>query len=189
MKRLGPLRRKAAAVLVAGGLLTLPTAGAAHGGVSMDDDMCKLRLGPYYMHFTGYQVRAGSPNSEFCEDIPETGKTIIVMDAIDQALRHMPVAIRIMTSVDGAEDRTVVELPPKIYPSGSISLEYAFERPGQFVGLVVAGDQGEYTSRFPFSVGIPKRPYGFYGLIAMVVMMAVGLFRYSGPRRAKSALQ
>ena len=105
MKRLGPLRRKAAAVLVAGGLLTLPTAGAAHGGVSMDDDICKLRLGPYYMHFTGYQVRAGSPNSEFCEDIPEIGKTIIVMDAIDQALRHMPVAIRIMTSVDGAEDR------------------------------------------------------------------------------------
>lgn len=175
-------------MLVAGGLLTFSTSGIAHGGVSMDDDICKLRLGPYFMHFSGYQVRAGSPNSEFCEDIPDTGKTIIVMDAIDQPLRHMPIAIRIVASVDGVEGRTVVELPPKMYPSGSVSLEHVFERPGHFVGWVVAGDKGQYTSRFPFSVGVPKRPYGFYGLLGLVVLMAVGLFRYSGPRRAKAAL-
>ena len=30
----------------------------AHGGLSLADDMCKLTVGPYMMHFTGYQ-----PNS------------------------------------------------------------------------------------------------------------------------------
>lgn len=27
----------------------------AHGGLSLAEDMCKLTIGPYTMHFTGYQ--------------------------------------------------------------------------------------------------------------------------------------
>lgn len=153
----------------------------------MDDDICKLRLGPYYMHFTGYQVRAGSPNNEFCEDIPATGKTIIVMDAIDQELRDLPVKVQIMKSERDADGSVVVELPQKTYKSGSVALEYTFESPGTFVGVVTAGEHGEYTSRFPFSVGIAKQPYGVYALVVMILMSGVGLFRYSGARRAKAA--
>lgn len=161
------------------------TMGLAHGGLSMDEDMCKLRLGPYYMHFTGYQVRPGSPNTEFCEDIPATGKTIIVMDAIDHALRSMPVKVQIVTDTGDGNGQTVVELPQKMYPAGTVSLEYTFERPGRFVGLVTAGENGEFVSRFPFSVGIAKRPYGFYGLLGLTVIGGFALYGYAGRRRAK----
>ena len=41
----------------------------AHGGLSLADDICKLTIGPYTMHFTGYQPEA-TQEKEFCEDIP-----------------------------------------------------------------------------------------------------------------------
>lgn len=174
--------------------MAFSTATLAHGGLSMDKDICKLRLGPYYMHFTGYLVNASRPNTEFCEDIPATGKVIIVLDALDQALREMPVQIQIVTDVgEGsasetkAAAQTVAELPAKVYPAGSVSLEHTFEQPGRFVGIVSAGDKGEFVSRFPFSVGIAKRPYGFYGLLVLIVMAGFGLYAYSGRKRAKAA--
>ena len=57
----------------------------AHGGLAMEQDMCKLTVGPYMMHFAGYQEDA--QRTEFCEDIPHKGPTIIVLDAVDTALR------------------------------------------------------------------------------------------------------
>lgn len=179
-----PLRASLLLALAAAACLC-STRGLAHGGLSMDEDMCKLRLGPYYMHFTGYQVRPYSANTEFCEDIPATGKTIIVMDAVDQALRSMPVKVQILSDTGEGSGHTVVELPPKLYPTGTVSLEYSFERPGRFVGLVTAGENGEFVSRFPFSVGIARRPYGFYGLLGLTVIGGFALYAYSSRQRAK----
>lgn len=176
-------------------LMVFSTAALAHGGLSMDKDICKLRLGPYYMHFTGYLVDASRPSTEFCEDIPATGKAIIVLDALDQSLRDIPLKVQIMTDAGeesvGATKATpniVAELPEKVYPAGSVSLEYTFEQPGRFVGVVTAGDKGEFVSRFPFSVGIAKRPYGFYGLLVAIVIAGFGLYAYSGRKRAKAEL-
>lgn len=189
LRMVGLLKALFAVVLVACSL-----AASAHGGLSMDEDMCKLRLGPYYMHFTGYLVDASRPNTEFCEDIPATGRAIIVLDALDQALRDTPIKVQIMTEAGAgsASDtsvaaRTVAELPAKVYPAGSVSLEYTFDQPGRFVGVVTAGDNGDFVSRFPFSVGVPKRPYGFYGLLALIVIAGFGLYAYSRRRRAKAA--
>ena len=55
----------------------------AHGGLSMEQDMCKLTVGPYMMHFAGYQEDA--QRTEFCEDIPHKGPTIVVLDMVDPA--------------------------------------------------------------------------------------------------------
>ena len=169
---------------------SLPGSASAHGGISMERDGCKLRLGPYYMHFTGYQVRGYGANTEFCEDIPATGNTIIVMDAVDSALRGVPIAIRIVRDmVTGPENEgeldqiSVVNLPPKIYPTGSVSLEYSFDQPGRFVGLVTAGEHGEYVSRFPFSVGIDRSAYKLYLLLAAILVAVFGLYRYAVRRR------
>ncbi|MDH5739441.1 MAG: hypothetical protein OEY77_03865, partial [Nitrospira sp.] len=51
----------------------------AHGGLSMAEDMCKLTIGPYMMHFSGYQPES-TQEKQFCEDIPATGQTIVVLD-------------------------------------------------------------------------------------------------------------
>ena len=57
----------------------------AHGGLSLADDVCKLTIGPYTMHFTGYQPEA-TQEKEFCEDIPATGRTVVALDYIEEAL-------------------------------------------------------------------------------------------------------
>ena len=89
--------RKAALICACAGLaLGVSTLAAAHGGLSMDEDYCKLRVGQYVMHFVGYQPDSASGPKEFCEDIPETGRTIVVLDYVDDALRDLPTEVRII---------------------------------------------------------------------------------------------
>lgn len=151
----------------------------------MDSDMCKLRIGPFNMHFAGYQPKANG-NTEFCEDIPATGGTIIVMDAIDSELRETPIEVRLIEDT-GNESQldavTVLHLPPKIYETGTIPIEFNFAHAGKYVGLITAGDNGQYTSRFPFSVGIEKASYGVYLLVACVVLLGLGFYKYAGRAR------
>ena len=68
----------------------------AHGGVSLEDDLCIMRIGQYRAHFTGYQPRARA-SQEFCEDIPELGEAIIVLDFLDPALRNMDIDFEVIT--------------------------------------------------------------------------------------------
>lgn len=154
----------------------------AHGGLSLADDICKLTIGPYTMHFTGYQPEA-TQEKEFCEDIPATGRTVVALDYIEEALRPLPTEVRIIrdTGVEGKEGNldtiTILHIPAKVYPNGSINFEYNFMQPGKFVGLVTVGEKQEYVSRFPFSVGEPKGTSPFLmGAIAAVVVAAVVFF-------------
>lgn len=153
------------AVRIAGSLLLLlgliaPKA-FAHGGVSIEEDKCVLKIGQYLMHFTGYQPE-NTGGEEFCEDIPSTGHAIIVMDFVDPQLRGMDADLRIVkTSTwsaaqaykrgDAAEE--VLYIPPQKYKGGSITVDQRFAEPGYFVGIVTAKGNAEIASVFPFSVG------------------------------------
>ncbi len=150
----------------------------AHGGLALADDMCVLTVGPYRMHFTGYQPL--SQEEEFCEDIPEVGKTVIALDYIQEELRPLKTEVRIIRDTGSEADLdaiTVFHLPPKVYPSASITVEHVFPEKGKFVGLVtVTGGAQDYVSRFPFSVG-EGRPTPKAAIIAPVVMViAIGAF-------------
>lgn len=150
----------------------------AHGGLALADDMCVLTVGPYRMHFTGYQPL--SQEEEFCEDIPEVGKTVIALDYIQEELRPLTTEVRIIRDTGSEENLdgiTVFHLPPKVYPSASITVEHTFPEKGKFVGLVtVTGGAQDYVSRFPFSVG-EGRPVSKAAIIAPVVLViAIGAF-------------
>lgn len=161
----------------------------AHGGLALAEDMCVLTVGPYRMHFTGYQPL--SQEEEFCEDIPEIGKTVIALDYIQEELRPLKTEVRIIRdtgSEANLDEITVFHLPPKVYPSASITVEHTFPEKGKFVGLVtVTGGAQDYVSRFPFSVG-DGRPTPKAAIIAPVVLvLAVAVFFLM--RRRKSADQ
>ena len=70
----------------------------AHGGVSVEDDISLMKLGKYRSHFTGYQPERRS-TQEFCEDIPEVGKVVMVMDFMSDELRTMQTDFRIIRDV------------------------------------------------------------------------------------------
>jgi hypothetical protein len=157
----------------------------------MAEDMCKLTVGPYMMHFTGYQP-GNTQQKQFCEDIPGTGQTVVVLDYIEQELRTLPTEVRIIKDT-GSEDNldaiTVLHVPAKVYPNGSIDFMYTFEQPGKFVGIVTVGDKQQHVSRFPFSVGEPKvfsKLLNIY-MVPVVALIIVGaIFYFMRDRRKPS---
>jgi len=182
--RLIEMKQVLFAIILATGMVFTSQAHA-HGGLALAEDMCVLTVGPYRMHFTGYQPL--SQEEEFCEDIPETGKTVIALDYIQEELRPLKTEVRIIRdtgSEANLDEITVFHLPPKVYPSASITVDHTFPEKGKFVGLVtVTGGAQDYVSRFPFSVG-EGRPTPKVAIIApAVLVLAVAAFFYLRKRK------
>lgn len=177
-----PMTRRAAAWLLLAAALMASSANA-HGGLSMEKDYCKLRIGPYFMHFTGYQPERDA-TKEFCEDIPAIGATIIVLDFVDEVLKDLPVEVRIIRDGGNEADidrMTLYRLPPMLHPTGSLSLDFQFDEPGNYVGLVSAGSGDQKLSaRFPFSVGTTRylRLPLAMGLLVVGIGGAYGVWRW-----------
>lgn len=169
--RIATIKQALLAVLLTAGM-AMTAQVQAHGGLALAEDMCVLTVGPYRMHFTGYQPL--SQEEEFCEDIPEVGKTVIALDYIQEELRPLTTEVRIIRdtgSEENIDEITVFHLPPKVYPSASIAVEHTFPEKGKFVGLVkVTGGAQDYISRFPFSVG-EGRPTPKVAIIAPIVLV------------------
>ncbi len=161
---------------------------SAHGGLSLAEDMCKLTVGPYTMHFTGYQPES-TQEQEFCEDIPMIGRTVVALDYINEELRPMTTEVRIIRDTGSEENldaMTIFHIPPKVYSNGSVTFEHTFPEPGKFVGLVtVRGEKEEHVSRFPFAVGTGGKsnlPY----IIGVIVLAIAGAFFLMRSKKNKS---
>ena len=177
-------------------LAMFATPALPHGSLQMEDDLCKLRLGRYFIHFAGYQPRGKRDPSrftEFCEDIPEVGETYVVLDLIDQELRSMPIAVRVLEDRGMNNDemsQVLFEMPGEPHPSGTFSYEYNFDKPGRFIGLITAGTGDEQmTARFPFSVGQKKTSYWTYIFILGAGLIAAGFLVMFALRRHEKELR
>ena len=165
----------------------------AHGGLALAEDMCRLTIGPYNMHFTGYQPD-NSRNKEFCEDIPATGRTVVVLNYMEDALRPLTTEVRVIRDTGSEQDLqaiTVLHLPAKVYPAGTVNFEYNFDKPGKFVGLVTVGGPKELVSRFPFSVGETKiwlpPSYFLIAFAGAAVVVAIIFFVLRGRRNTSDS--
>lgn len=198
-----PVRpRRPVLTLLMLGLFTLPAAPVlAHGGVSLEDDLCVLRLGSYQMHFTGYQPEQ-SGAEEFCEDIPGTGTAVIVLDAIDDALRGIPLEVRILRDdrnlgndarveeLGGAEAiaaATVAHLPAAVHATGSTTVQHRFETAGRFIGYIRAEPAvgGPVETVFPFAVGggAGRSMWPYLMAVLLAAALAAALFVWASRSR------
>ncbi len=164
--------------------------GYAHGGLSLEDDYCVLTVGTYEMHFSGYQPENNGPK-EFCEDIPETGNTIVVLDFMNDELRDLPVEVRII--VDTQEEQkdldsiTIYKKDYEIYKNGTISLRHNFANEGKFIGYVTAKENDNFIiSEFPFSVGIENKSYSYIYYIIFALLAGASLFYFGNKIRNKT---
>ena len=164
----------------------------AHGGLSLEEDYCILTLGKYEMHFSGYQPENNGPK-EFCEDIPETGNTIVVLDFIHDELRKLPIEIRIIKDTENTEEQldlkniTIYKKDFNIYKTGTVSLKYDFKNKGKFIGLVTTKKNGDFiVSKFPFSVGIEKQSTSFIYFIFLALIAGASIFYIANKIRSKS---
>ena len=175
---------------LAAALLILPVAGLqAGGGVVLEDDVCIIWIDFYSAHFTAYQPDS-SGNKQFCEDLPDTGATIFVLDYLHNSLKEVPVDFRIIRDVTGLgryarleqvqklediEQHTVFYQPPVVRPDASFKIEHEFAEKGAYIGIVSAGHPTNdtiYTAVFPFEVGARNHAY----LFPLILVLAGGVF-------------
>ena len=184
----------------------LTSAAYAHGGVGMVDNRCVLRIGQDLMFFTGYQPQ--SSREEFCDDVPNTGQTVVALDMQETELRNMLTEIRLIkddgshTQMNGLPFLTDAELanktaldavsiayfPPKKYPTGTLTFEHTFPENGKFIGIVtVENDHGQkFVSQFPFAVGQQTgKNLVLYGMILAALIAGVWAFWHFGGRQKK----
>lgn len=185
-------------------LTTLLLSGivSAGGGVILRGDACIIEIGFYDANFTVYQPDS-SGNEEFCEDLPDIGNSIFVMDYLHSSLREVPVDFRIVRDTTGLgqfvqhedilalEDLdavTVFYAPPEVKPGASFRVEYSFVEKGDYVGVVTAGHPSNgniYNAVFPFSVGATTYPYWLVAVAVGVALLL--LIRLATSSRSKAA--
>ncbi|HEY8214337.1 MAG TPA: hypothetical protein VIG36_09445 [Methylocystis sp.] len=153
---------------------------------------CSAQMGPNVITFTFYQPTQS--RSQFCEDIPETGPTTIVVDTMQDELRDMMVEIRIVEADPKGDDEAAPNeayLPPAQFQTGVIQLEHDFKKQGDYVALVRARSEDgrkEYNARFAFSVGEEFLRAWSAVAVATVVALALGAGWYAhalGKRASK----
>lgn len=162
----------------------------------LQDDVCLMKIGFYTAHFTAYQPKS-SGNKEFCEDLPDTGETIFVLDYLHSSLKEVPLSFRIIHDVTGLgrfvkwedieklgdiETQTVYFEPARVEPSASFRVTYNFSQKGDYVGIAIAGhpsNSSTYVAVFPFRVGKAEFPYAIVLFLVALLIVAAYLVRMS----------
>ncbi len=177
----------------------------AHGGVYMEDDLCIIQIDFFQAHFTVYQPQTRA-NEEYCEDIPDVSDTVFVLDYLHNSLKEMPLDFRIIRDIqdlgrfakwedialiEDLDSETVFYQPPVRRPDAVFMVEYKFEEPGNYIGIVTTRHPTEdkiYRAVFPFEVGNTGFGYLalFIGLLLLVQFnywfMSGGLGRWRAKR-------
>ncbi|WP_255609562.1 hypothetical protein [Methylosinus sp. Sm6] len=155
----------------------------AHGGVKLEQDTCVVKVGPVKVHFIGYQ-RKGEPEEfcEDIARVGPTVIALSAMEpdrlpdsymAQNRApaaapaepsvdLREIAIGVRIVEDVGEATEKadlgavTRFYAPPKTYRNATMTFEHDFQKAGKYVAIVTVADRDghEWSSRFPFSVGV-----------------------------------
>lgn len=182
----------------------LPTAIWAGGGVVMSGGECTMHIDFYSARFTAYQPETRG-NEEFCENLPDLGPTIFVLDYLHPSLKEVPVDFRIIRDITNQgrfakwedvealgdiEPLTVFYHPPVIRPDSSLKVEYDFVDEGKYIGVVTAGhptNDKRYSAVFPFEVG--RRSYKAWLLLpaAMLAVFWIVTRRRRSSRRDEKA--
>ncbi len=171
-----------------------PATVSAHGGVVFEEDVCVLKIGFLQAHFTGYQP-ASRGSEEFCEDLPDVGESVFVIDYLHDFLKEMPVDFRIVSdsqnlgmfarwedivNLEDIEHDTVFYYPPTRWSDGVLNVTHEFTTSGGYIGIITAQHPTEdklYNAVFFFSVGATD--YGYLPLFIGFAVLAQLLYWFN----------
>ncbi len=156
-------------LLIIMGLALLAGRSFAAGAVIGEPGSCMIEIGIYTAHFTIYQSDTRG-NEEFCEDLPDTGNTLFVLDYLHGSMKEVPVDFRIIRdeeelgifarwenvkAIEDIESRTVFYQAPVVRSDNKLTVELDFAEPGAYIGVVSAPHPTKnkhYYAVFPFQV-------------------------------------
>ena len=169
----------------------MPSLLLAHGGVSMEDDVCIIKLNTYKAHFTGYMPKKRGVR-EFCESFPVTGGAIIAIDFISGELREQRIQFEVAKDFTGKgakvapeditgehKDRYQAALIHSdiagFRDTGTISFPVELESKGWYIGVMrIVSDEGVVgESVFPFEVA-PSTIWRYFLIIPAALLLVLG---------------
>lgn len=178
--------------------LVVHSSALGHGSVTAEDDLCLINIGYLKAHFKIYLPQERG-HQDFCEDLPESGEALFVMDYIHGDMANVAMDFRIIHNVTGLgrfaqvedlntiadlQSATVFYRPPSVESEVFTAL-HVFREPGEYLGIVTATrpDTGQsYAAVFPFEVGYSRIGYlPFFLLLAALTHL---LFRFMNGRGA-----
>jgi hypothetical protein len=179
----------------------LPCAAAlAGGGMVLKNDACIIEIDFYSAHFTAYQPKTRG-NEQFCQQLPDTGETLFVLDYLHPSLKEVPVSLRIIHDVTGQgsfvklkhveeiediDSHTVFYQPPVIRPDASFKVDFDLDAEGSYIGIVTAGHPSSdvvYTAVFPFEVGGPDIKFLLSMFVLLLIFAIILLKRFVRARK------
>ena len=115
---------------------------AAHGGLTRRPTLPSSVFREPLTRCTSPGYQPNSQQKEFCEDIPERGRTIVALDYFSPELRRIEVELRVIRNsgnssaeANNVDAITEIYLPPQKRPTGTFNFEHNFEE-GNYVGLL-----------------------------------------------------
>jgi hypothetical protein len=150
-----------------------PGAATAHEGTDLEVDPCVRWVGESAVHFNAYQPQY-ELKAQYCTDIPKTGETFLVVDLVDPALRNVPVGLRIVKAIDGAEAQTVADWHPSHHPAGVVSGETTLDE-GLYRVIITA--EGRNPLRYKYLLRVQMIDY--QKVVRSVVAPLIGLLLFT----------
>jgi len=173
----------------------------SHGGVVLEEDICLIKVGFFQAHFTVFQPQTKG-HKQFCEDLPDLGESIFVLEYLHDGLEKMEVDFRIVenltgngpftnqSDVESIEDInaiTVFYQPPLQNPD-VFAVLHDFSVEGEFIGIVTAkhpDSEKVYTAVFPFEAGFTSSDINDLAVLFVVLTIFFGWLGYLAFKRSK----
>lgn len=206
MSDLTSLRHLLFCAALALGML-LPAQAISHGSVVDSEDGCIIRMDFYSAHFRIFQPQTRA-HQEYCEDVPDIGESVFVLEYLHNSLREVPVEFRIIRNtselgrfvrwqdIEAMNDLAAVtvfheQIPPRT--DGVLTVVHRFEEGGSYVGIVTAPHPSMdkiYHAVFPFRVGRPlwQRADVLLMTLLAAAMLLLYLWRKQQHKSARSAM-
>jgi hypothetical protein len=160
-------------ILVMAGMITATAWAHRDRG---PDDLCRKQIGASLLHLTLYQPHF-DPDAEYCEEIPRAGKTVVVVDVTEGELRQVPISVEVVAVNTAGESRTVLSLPPQVYPRGVADSEMVFDEGSDYVARVIV-EQG--AGKEPQLLAFPIQVTAWYVAMVKPALMVVGVLAFIG---------
>ena len=158
----------------------------AHGGQSIEQDVCVFSAGHYNLHFSSYIVDEFG-GKEYCWDIPQTGEIFFVLDFIDKSLRDKLTEFKIIRKAASTEsiytDEVVVVKSFSKNTTGSLNISANIDDAGQYEAVFIISDDDEVTDvHLPISVGVgnstQNMPYLLFVFVGVLLLLFFAYKRY-----------
>ncbi len=174
----------------------------SHGGVVLEEDICLIKVGFFQAHFTVFQPTTKG-HEQFCEDLPDLGESIFVLEYLHDGLEKMEVDFRIIENLTGngpftnqadiesIEDFSAVTVfyQPALQNPDVFAVLHEFREEGEFIGIVTAkhpDNTKTYTAVFPFEVGFTSSDISDLAVLFVVLTIFFSWLCYLGLNRIRT---